>query len=321
MAKKKLLINYPVPEVCYRDLTEEFDVTVSDHQVTREEFLGMIGEYDALYNYVQKIDEAVLDAGKNLIVVGNNGVGYDNVNVAYATQKGIAVINTPTQVTEATAEHTAALIICAMRQIPRLDREMRNGLWDAPIFPEKPTEVNGSTLGIIGFGRIGKRVCRKMQGFGMNVIYYDPFRAAPEVEEEFGVTYKELDEVLAEADCVTVHIPYVPENHHLFDAAAFAKMKKDAYFINASRGPVVDEPALYAALKDGVIKGAALDVFEHEPHPLPELFTLENITLTPHVASGTMKTRIAMCVEGLTGVAEVLRGNVPYNAVNKELFK
>ena len=318
--KQKILIDYPVPEECWAPLAEEFDVTVSTEAVTREELLESIGEYDGLFNYIQRIDTEVFERGKNLTVVGNNGVGYDNVDVKAATERGIPIVYTPNEVTEATAEHTCALIVSVMRNVARFDREIRNHVWNAPIFPTLPTQVEGSVLGILGFGRIGKRVCKKMQGMGMEVIYYDAFRASPEVEAEYGVTYKSFDEVVAEADCLTLHMPFTPENHHIINADVFAKMKPEAYLVNAARGPIVDEEALYEALVSGQIKGAGLDVFENEPHPLEKLLTLDNITMTPHVASGTWKTRVGMANEGLSGVAAVLRGEKPYNVVNQEVL-
>ena len=291
--------------------------------MTYDELLEVVGEYDGLYEIVIKIDKKFLDAcaaGK-CRVIGNNGVGYDNVDVTYATEKGIAIVNTPKQVTEATAEHAATLIFATMRNITRFDREVRNHVWDSPYFPTKPVQVEGSTLGIVGFGRIGKRVAKKAQGMGMNVIYYDAFRAPEEVEKEFGVTFMPFEDVIAQADCITIHLPYTPENHHLFNADVFRKMKKEAFLVNCARGAVVDEAALIEALKTGEIKGAGLDVYEHEPHPMEELLSLDNVTLTPHCASGTWKTRIAMMKEGISGITGVLRGEVPYNVINKEVLE
>ena len=320
--KKKILCSFPLPEEGVAPYREEFDICVPEKPLTYDELIKMVGEYDGLYEIVIKIDKPFLDAcaaGK-CRVIGNNGVGYDNVDVAYAAEKGIAIINTPKQVTEATAEHAATLIFATMRNIARFDKEIRRHVWDSPYFPTKPVQVEGSTLGVVGFGRIGKRVAKKAQGMGMNVIYYDAFRAPEEVEKEFGVTFKSFEEVIETADCITIHVPYTPENHHLFNAEIFKKMKKEAFLVNCARGPVVDEAALVEALKSGEIKGAGLDVYEKEPHPLEELLALDNVTLTPHCASGTWKTRINMLKEGMEGVTGVLRGEVPYNVVNKEIF-
>lgn len=155
----------------------------------------------------------------------------------------------------------------------------------------------------------------------MNVIYYDKFRASEDIEKEFGVKYVSFDDALKEADCISLHMPYLPENHHLFGKETFAKMKKTAYFVNCARGKIVDEQALADALKSGEIKGAGLDVFEDEPNVNPDLLKLSNVTLTPHIASLTMKARVGMCNEALSGITGVLRGEKPYNVVNKEVLK
>lgn len=320
---KKIIISEWVPEKCLEPYRGEFEFTLPDekkHAFTYEELLAQIPVCDGCLILDNDGDRRLIDAAKNLKVIANFGVGYDNIDWKYATEKGLPVVNTPTQVTEATAEHTATLIVSVMRGIARYDREVRAGVWKSPNFDDCNTQVEGATLGILGFGRIGKRVCRKAQGFGMNVIYYDKFRAAAEVEAEYGVTYMEFDGVLRQADCISLHMPYIPENHHLFNEEAFRKMKKDAYFVNCARGKIVDEQALAQALKDGVIKGAGLDVFEEEPKVHPELLKLDNVTLTPHIASLTMKARVGMCSEALAGIAGVLKGEKPANVVNKEVL-
>ncbi len=320
---KKILISEWVPSQCLAPYEGEFAFTLPTAErraFSYEELLEQIGDCDGCLILDNDGDKELLDAGKNLKVIANFGVGYDNIDWKYATEIGLPVVNTPTQVTEATAEHAATLIVSAMRGIARYDREVRAGIWKSPNFDDCDTQVEGATLGILGFGRIGKRVCRKAQGFGMNVIYYDSFRASQEVEQEFGVTYMEFDEVLKAADCVTLHMPYIPENHHLFGAKAFRNMKSTAYFVNCARGKIVDEQALADALRDGIIKGAALDVFEAEPQVNRDLLELTNVTLTPHVASLTMKARMGMCGEALAGIAGVLRGEKPYNVVNPQVL-
>lgn len=320
---KKIIISEWVPEKCLEPYRGEFEFTLPDEKkqvFTYEELLAQIPSYDGCLILDNDGDRQLIDAAKNLKVIANFGVGYDNIDWKYATEKGLPVVNTPTQVTEATAEHTATLIVSVMRGIARYDREVRAGVWKSPNFDDCNIQVEGATLGILGFGRIGKRVCRKAQGFGMNVIYYDKFRAAAEVETEYGVTYMEFDEVLRQADCISLHMPYIPKNHHLFNEETFRKMKRDAYFVNCARGKIVDEQALAQALKDGVIKGAGLDVFEEEPKVHPELLKLENVTLTPHIASLTMKARVGMCNEALAGIVGVLRGEKPANVVNKEVL-
>ncbi len=194
-------------------------------------------------------------------------------------------------------------------------------MWNSPNFSDIDCEVYGRTLGIMGFGRIGKMVCKKAQGLGMKVIYFDKYRASQEVEKEYNVTYMSFDDVVKNSDCITLHMPYIPENHHIFNAEVFRAMKDSAYLINAARGPIVDEKALAKALKDGTIKGAGLDVFEDEPNVEPELLELDNVTLTPHIASCTLKARMGMCREALGGIIGVLEGKKPYNVVNPEVLK
>lgn len=321
---KKIVISEWVPEECTAKYTDEFVFDVPSREkraYSYEELKERIADADGCLILDNDGDRALIDSGKKLKVIANFGVGYDNIDWKYATGIGLPVVNTPTKVTEATAEHSATLIASTMRSIARYDREIRAGVWTSPNFDDRNTQVEGATLGILGFGRIGKRVCRKMQGFGMNVIYYDKFRASEEVEKEFSVTYMEFDDVLKNADCISLHMPYIPENHHLFNAETFKKMKPTAYFVNCARGKLVDEQALADALKNGVIKGAGLDVFEEEPKVNADLLRLDNVTLTPHIASLTMKARLGMCEEALSGIAGVLRGEKPYNVVNKEALK
>lgn len=317
---KKILISRPVPQECLEQYEGKFEFTVPQEPMTYDEVQEVIADYDAYFIINNKGDKNILDKAAKLKVIANLGVGYDNIDWKYATQKGIAVVNTPTQVTDATAEHTVALIASAMRGIARFDKEVRKGIWDSPIFSDRNTELNGRTLGIIGFGRIGKAVCRKAQGLGMKVIYYDKFRAPVQVEEEYNTAYTSFEDVLRSSDCISVHMPYLPENHHLFDKSAFEMMRPGAYFVNAARGPVVDEEALAEALEKGAIKGAGLDVFEFEPKIHPKLLELDNVTLTPHIASCTMGTRINMCLEALSGITKVLEGETPYNVVNPEVL-
>lgn len=320
---QKILISEWVPAVCLEPYEGEFEFILPDqekHAFSYDELLELIVDCDGCLILDNDGDKKLMDTAGQLKVIANFGVGYDNIDWKYATEIGLPVVNTPTQVTEATAEHTIALIISAMRSVAQYDREVRKGIWISPNFDDRNTQVEGATLGILGFGRIGKRVCSKAQGLGMNVIYYDKFRAAPEVEAEMGVTYMEMDEVMKNADCISVHVPYLPENDKMFNAEAFRMMKPGAYFVNCARGKLVDEQALADALKAGVIKGAALDVFANEPVVNPDLLTLDNVTLTPHIASLTMKARLGMCAEALAGITGVLKGERPRNVVNPQVF-
>lgn len=323
MAMQKILISQWVPEdwlSLYEGVYEITTPTKEKRIFSYDEVYDMIEAYDAYFIMGNIGDKKLIDHAKNLKVMANFGVGYNNIDWKYATEVGLPVVNTPTTVTEATAEHAVALIMSTMRGIARYDREVRKGIWDSPNFSDRNCEVFGRTLGILGFGRIGKMVCKKAQGLGMDVIYYDPFRASEEIEKEYNVTYGSFEEVVKNSDCLTLHMPYVPENHHIVNEGTFRLMKKSAYFVNAARGPVVDEKALAAALQSGEIKGAGLDVFEDEPHVSEELLELDNVTLTPHIASCTLKTRKNMCAEALAGIAGVLEGQKPYNVVNPEVL-
>lgn len=317
---KKILLTHPVPEVCVEPYREQFSLTIPERKLTAEEILDMIPEYEGLFLIGSRCGREVLEAGVRLEAVGNFGVGYDNVDVKSASERGVAVINTPTQVTEATAEHCVALIMAVMRGTSYYDRFVRAGNWDVPPFTDRCTLIAGSTLGIIGFGRIGRRICRKAQGLGMQVMYHDKYRISPEEEREYQVTYKEMDELLACCDCISLNMPYTPENHHLINRESFKKMKNTAYLVNGARGPVVDERALVEALQQKEIRGAGLDVFECEPRISPELLGMENVVLTPHIASAALSTRIGMAREALDGITAVLQGEIPYNVVNPQIF-
>lgn len=320
--KQKILISKRVPVECLVPYEDAFAFTMpnDDNAFSYDYILSHLPEFDGYFDIDMIADKPVFDAAKKLKAIANFGVGYDKIDWKYATELGIPVLNTPTQVTEATAELTIALILAAMRGVARYDKEVRQKIWLSPLFSDINTMVSGSTLGLIGFGRIGKSVARKAKGLGMKVIYFDKFRASEEVEQEYDVTFHSFDEVLAQSDCVSLHAPYVPENHHLFNTETFLKMKPSAYFINAARGKLVDEEALCAALKSGVIKGAGLDVFEQEPTVYEGLLTLDNVVLTPHAASLTMRSRIAMCKEALEGLTTVLKGGIPPNVINPSVL-
>ena len=321
--KQKILISKRVPVECLVPYQDAFIFTMpeDDNAFSYDFILHQLADYDGYFAIDAIADRPVFDAAKKLKAIANFGVGYDRIDWKYATELGIPVLNTPTQVTESTAELTIALILSVMRGIARYDKEVRQKVWLSPLFSDINTMVGGSTLGLIGFGRIGKSVARKAKGLGMEIIYFDQFRAAEEVEQEYGATFYPFDEVLKKSDCISLHAPYVPENHHLFNAETFSKMKPSAYFINAARGKLVDEAALCAALKSGVIKGAGLDVFENEPTVYEDLLALDNVVLTPHIASLTMRSRIAMCNEALEGLTAVLKGNIPGNVVNPSVFE
>ena len=259
----------------------------------------------------------LIEAGTKLKAIGTVSVGFNNIDVETATKRGIAVINSPKEVTEPTAELTFALIMAAARSIARYDRDLRaTRHWKTSMLLERDMMLHGKTLGVLGFGRIGKSVVQKALAFGMNIIYYDKFRASSEDEQAFKATYMSAEEVLAQADVVTLHMPYTPENHHLINAESLALMKPSAYLVNAARGSLIDEKALVDALRNGVIRGAGLDVHEDEPNISEAVAALENVVLTPHVGTNIAEVRMRMLAETLRGIKAVLAGEKPYNQVN-----
>jgi glyoxylate reductase len=262
----------------------------------------------------QPVRSDVLEAAPHLRIVANVAVGYDNVDVAAATARGIVVTNTPDVLTDATADLTWALILGAARNLPWNDRYLREGRFTGWLPGALlGADVTGRTLGIVGLGRIGRAVARRAAGFEMRVLGHDPGAA----DGPPGVQAVDLDTLLAESDFVTLHCPLRPETHHLIDATRLRRMKRTAYLINTSRGPVVDEAALAEALRDGVIAGAGLDVYEREPAVEAALLPLaDRVVLLPHVGSATVATRQAMARLAVDAVDELLAGRRPRHVVN-----
>jgi glyoxylate reductase len=268
-----------------------------------------------------RIDAPVLEAGAALKVVANVAVGYDNIDVPAATQRGIVVTNTPGVVTEATADLTWGLLLSIARRIPEGDRYIRAGKWQEwKLLFLLGQDVYGQTLGILGMGRIGQAVARRAQGFGMRVLYHNRQPLAAAVEAELGATWVDLPTLLQQADFVSVHVPLSAANTHLIGAAELRMMRPTAYLINTSRGPVVDEMALVRALQEGWIAGAGLDVFEYEPQVPPAFFTLDNVVLVPHVGSASVATRTRMAVMAAENLLAALRGERPPYVVNPEAY-
>ncbi len=294
-----------------------------DRALTREELISSFKAdcYDAVLSMLtDTIDAEVLDAAKSsgVRIFANYAVGFDNIDVKAATERGIMVTNTPDVLTETVAEHTFALMLAISHRIPESDRFSRAGKFKGWA-PELllGTDVSGKTLGVIGLGRIGQRVAHHaVKGFDMRAIYFDVKRNE-NFEKEFGAEYRaNVDDVFREADFVSLHVPLTPSTLHLVNAERLRLMKPAAYLINTSRGPIVDEAALRDALKAGVIKGAGIDVWEHEPELTPGLAELENIILTPHTASATEETRQKMGELAAKNIIEALEGRQPPNAVS-----
>lgn len=264
-----------------------------------------------------RIDGEIFDAAPGAKIFANYAVGFDNIDTGAAAARGVVITNTPDVLTEAVAEHTVSLILSLARRVVEADRFTREGRYEGwgPLLL-LGTELKGKTLGIVGGGRIGARVAEILhRGFGMNVIYYD-LKQNDILEKEVSAGFKpELDELLRASDVVSVHLPLTDETRRLFNEAAFSKMKPAALFINTARGAVADEAALAKALKEKIIAGAALDVFENEPAVYPELLLLPNIILTPHIASATIEARGEMSAVAAENIIAVLDGQPPLNPV------
>jgi len=267
------------------------------------------------------IDEEVFDAAPKLRIVSQYAVGYDNIKVEEATKRGIYVTNTPGVLTETVADFTFALMLAVARRVVEADRYVREGKWKVGWHPLMMvgTDVYGATLGIVGLGRIGSAVARRAKGFNMRVIYYDVVRRE-DLEKELGIEYVSLDKLLEESDYVSLHTPLTPQTYHLIGEEQLKKMKKTAFLINTARGKVVDQKALYKALKEGWIAGAGLDVFEQEPiSPDDPLLELDNVVLAPHAASASYETRSRMAEMVADNLIAFLKGEVPPNLVNKDV--
>jgi len=294
-----------------------------DNPVPRKLLLEKVRDADGLLCLLtEKIDKELMNQGNKLKIISNYAVGFNNIDVPEATSRGIWVTNTPGILTETTADCAWALMMASARRIVEGDRNIRVNGWVHAWGPKMfiGSDVHGKTLGIVGMGRIGLAMMKRAQGFGMKVIYYDPRRLS-EIENDL-VRYGTLSDLLSDSDFVSVHTPLDEKTHHLIGKAEFAKMKRTAYLVNTSRGPVVDESALYEALRDKVIAGAALDVFEKEPlDPASPLIKLDNIVLTPHIASASIETRTAMAEMAATNIVSVLTGKEPPNPVNLEVKK
>ncbi len=314
---EKVLVTREIPEAGLRFL-EAFEVTVlSELPPERGELLEAArGVEGVLSTLTEKIDAEFMEAaGDGLRVVANMAVGYDNVDVEAAKERGIVVTNTPDVLDETTADTAFMLLLAAARRLGEGERIVRAGKWEAwgPKMLTGP-DVWGKTLGIVGFGRIGQAMARRASGFGMEVVYTARSRKE-DAENELGARYTELDELLQTSDFVSLHTPLTEETRHLIGAGELEKMKPGAVLVNTSRGPVVDEGALASALAKGHIFAAGLDVYEGEPEIHPTLLELENVVLAPHIGSASIETRDKMAALAAENISAVLRGKEPKTPV------
>jgi len=316
---KKILISNVLPKEALDLIPKEIivDYNGADAPLPKAELLARLKGKDGLVcHIVSAIDDEVLAAAPTLKVVANVAVGYNNIDVAVARRRGVVVTNTPDVLTETTADFAWALLMAAARRVVEADHFARSGQWQRWQWDLLwGADVHGKTLGILGFGRIGRAVARRASGFDMRVLYHDAVRPAPAVERELRVTYAEPETILREADFVSLHTPLLPETRHLINERTLRLMKKTAILVNAARGPIVDEAALVRALKEGWIAGAGIDVFEEEPRIHPGLAPLPNVVLAPHIASASRDTRIAMATLAVRNCLAVLDGKPPLTPV------
>lgn len=316
---KKILISNILPDEARALIPREFQVDYNPAGVSlpKSDLIDRLRGADGLIcHIITTIDDEVMAATPTLKVVSNVAVGYNNIDVAAATRRGIVVTNTPDVLTETTADFAWTLLMSAARRVVEADRYARSGQWQAWKWDLLwGWDVYGKTLGVVGFGRIGRAVARRAQGFGMRVLYCDTMAADPAAERELRASRVDMDTLLRESDFITLHTLLTAETRHLIDAAALRKMKNTAIVVNAARGPVIDEAALARALSERWIAAAALDVFEEEPKIHPALLPLENVVLAPHVASASGETRVAMATLAVKNCVAVLEGKPPFTPV------
>jgi len=310
----RVLVAEPLGQAGLDRLAQEHELDVRLN-LARDELLGALPDYDALIVRSQvQVDGPAIAAGTRLKVVGRAGVGVDNIDVDAATRAGIAVVNAPTANTLAAAEHTLALVLALARRVAAADASVRRAEWRRADF--MGTELGGKTLGIVGLGRVGLAVADRARAFAMNLLGSDPLVSA-EVAATYGVRLVDVDELLAESDVVTLHVPLVAGTRGLLDAARLGRMKRGALLVNVARGGVVDENALADALISGRLGGAAIDVFEHEPLGDSPLLKAPNTVLTPHLGASTAEAQARASLEVVQGVLDVLAGRPAIHQVNR----
>ena len=319
----KIFVTRRLPGEALDFLRSRYSVEVWDSQdkITRKDLLSRIKDIDALISLLSdKIDREVIDSAPNLKIIANYAVGYDNINVEYATSKGIYVTNTPGVLTDATSELAWALLFAVARRVVEADMFTREGKfrgWEPELFLGK--EVTGSKIGVIGAGRIGRSFMEKGAGFDIKWCYYSKTRK-PDVEERFNARYMDTLNMFKECDFVSLHVPLTSETYHMIGKEHFDRAK-GLILINTARGPVVDEREMIKALRDGRLLGAGLDVYENEPEVPHELRTMKNVVLLPHIGSATHRTREKMAMMVAQNVDAALSGKVPENLVNPEVLK
>lgn len=317
----KILVTYDMFREGFTELESKYEVTFPDgRDFTYDEVLAMIPEYDVLCSMFDfPVNKELIDQAPKLKLIANYAVGYNNIDVAYALEKGLTVANTPDPVTAPTANIALGLMLDTARRITECDRKLRTlgKEMKVGVLENLGVNITGKTLGIIGMGRIGKALAKRANACGMEVIYHNRRQLYIEEETKLNVTYASLEELLAKSDFVSLNAPYSPETYHIIGEAELKQMKPSAILINTARGPLVDEYALVKALQEGTIHAAGLDVFEFGDYPLPELLEMDNVVMTPHIGTQTMETRIIMARTVCNNVIGFLEGDRPVSRVTR----
>jgi glyoxylate reductase len=325
--KPKVYITRKIPESGINIVREHCDLTIhsGEEPPNKDELIRQASNMDGIICLPgDKIDKKLMEAAPNLKVISTFSVGYEHIDVGEATRRGIYVGYTPGILTDATADMAFALLLSMARKIPQCDQFVRTGNWKVigsplPLFG---TSVWGTTLGVVGLGRIGKAMAQRAKGFSMKVLYTDSQRLSPAEEQNLGIEFRFLDALLQESDFVSVHTPLTPETNYLINAEKLRLMKSSAILVNTARGAVIDEEALAIALKEGWIAGAGLDVYEKEPiDPKNPLLAFDNVVLVPHMGSATTQTRSAMSVLAARNLLAVLQGAPPLSWLNPDVEK
>jgi glyoxylate reductase len=322
MSKPAILSTRPLFPAARTILDEHFDVDYwkPSERISREELLKRVADKEGLVCLLtEKVDDELLTGAPKLRIASTVSVGYDNIDVAACTKHKVVATNTPGVLDDTTADFAWTLLMAIARRLLEGDAWMRSGRWPGWDLDQLlGGDIWRKTLGVLGFGRIGRGVARRARGFEMRVLYSDAVRASAEVEKELNAEFVDRDRLFRESDFISVHVPLLPDTRHLISKDNLEKMKRTAFLVNTSRGPVVDEAALAEALESKKIAGAALDVFEHEPKVNPALLMRKDVILTPHIASASVETRTKMAVMAANNVVALFEGRRPPNALNAD---
>ena len=322
MSKPAILSTRPLFPAARTILDQHFDVDYwkPSERISREELLKRVADKEGLVCLLtEKVDDELLTGAPKLRIASTVSVGYDNIDVAACTKHKVVATNTPGVLDDTTADFAWTLLMAIARRLLEGDAWMRSGTWPGWDLDQLVGgDIWGKTLGVLGFGRIGRGVARRSRGFEMRVLYSDAVRASAEVEKELNAEFVDRDRLFRESDFISVHVPLLPDTRHLISKDNLEKMKRTAFLVNTSRGPVVDEAALAEALENKKIAGAALDVFEHEPKVHPALLMRKDVILTPHIASASVETRTKMAVMAANNVVALFEGRRPPNALNAD---